>query len=95
MTAAKAKWRKRDGTEMLVADMDDNHLANSIRMMRRNGYIAAETHRFYMTCTGPSGDMAQMAFERECDEVLRKSPHPALDGLEAEAKKRKLDVGGI
>lgn len=29
-------WKKRDGTLMLLTDMDDAHLANTIRMVARN-----------------------------------------------------------
>lgn len=84
-------WKTRDGRVLPIADMGDDHLANTIRMLRRKGFIGRSTLEAYMT-SGPSGDMASMAFEQEQREVFSRPVSEALDHLEAEARKRGLEV---
>ena len=33
---AKETWRTKDGKEILICEMDDNHLINTLRMLKRN-----------------------------------------------------------
>jgi hypothetical protein len=35
---------KEDGTEMLIADMDDKHLKNTIALLKRNGRLRIAKH---------------------------------------------------
>jgi len=55
-----------------VAELGDTHLANIVALLRRRAAKqataqVAETLSFYLTCPGPRGEMAQVAFEQELD----------------------------
>lgn len=83
------KWKTKDGREIEVKDMETSHIKNTLKMLEKNGFIAASTLDFYLGCSGPSGgDGAQMAFERECDYIFSKFPSKKMDEMESELKKR-------
>ena len=85
------KWKQKDGIKIKIKDMSIFHLKNSIAMMKRNGYVSTDTLNFYLTCEGPNGDMAQMAFEQELDHIIDQPVSSTLSALERELKKRKDD----
>jgi hypothetical protein len=63
-------WKAKDGRVIPIAELDDVHLGNVIRMLDRQGHcFDAELRRLraYLVGPLPSGDGAQIAFEQECD----------------------------
>jgi len=83
------KWKMRDGTKIKIKDMSTSHIRNSIAMMKRNGWVSTDTLNFYMSCDGPQGDMAQLAFDQECDRIFEAPCSSTMTALERELKKRK------
>ena len=79
-----AVWTKRDGTKVLVRDMVDAHLMNTIRMLERKGFVPSLP---IMPCC--NGEMAQMAAEAEFDRACEKYA-PIMGKLYAEAEYRGL-----
>lgn len=76
-------WRRRDGDMMRIADMDDGHLCNTVRMLarmagRRRARMAAGNYEEwravevarYLSYPEPNGDGAQMAWERGLMELV-------------------------
>jgi hypothetical protein len=88
-TTAKT-WRTKDGRELKISAMTDQHLLNAQRMCVEHGFIGSGTFHFYLTCTPPTADAALDCFERELDQVIRRRPLEALDWLEDEIKRRGL-----
>lgn len=107
----KQNWTTKDGKKLRISDMESSHIANCINMLKRNNYTKIK-HRilrkrwktllFYLTCTPPTAEMAEMAFEQEFDywnqnwNVLTEyNPDyinrklPELVALEKELEKRK------
>lgn len=89
-----AIWTTRDGREIPVTEMDDRHLGNAIRFVKR----AAENYRYaglsalsYST-TAPDG--AAYAAERAADEAFDEAENCAAWGriLQAEADRRGLKL---
>jgi hypothetical protein len=81
-------WVTEDGREIPITKMTDNHLRNTINLMARKGFISSDTLNFYLGTEGPSGDMAQMAFESELTYVIGCTPSEILGAMEKELKKR-------
>jgi hypothetical protein len=82
-------WKCRDGRKIRVKDMDDAHLANTIRMLQR------QTTAMKMNAPFPvmQGDMAQHYAESEFYSLMRANPGdiwPIYDDLVEEAYKRKM-----
>lgn len=69
---APMQWKSNDGTVWDITDMADEHLENCIRFMeeRAIGYLD-RTIEQYVAGPHPQGDMAQLAFDQEFDELLR------------------------
>ena len=87
-----AKWKTRDGREVDVADMADDHLVNTLRMLRRNGFVSTSTLNFYLFGPSPEGDGAQLAFDRELSELMNRKPLDVMSNMESEAEKRGLKI---
>jgi len=70
----KDEWRTKDGTVIRVKDMDDDHLRNTIRMLQKNALAKRELHTLsYLVGPYPQGEMAQVAFDSEFDQLLDSS----------------------
>lgn len=82
-------WVTKYQETILIKDMTDSHLDNSIQMMKRNGFVSEKTHNFYLSSVGPSGDMASYAFEQEQMRVFSSKISKVLDWLEEEKERRK------
>jgi hypothetical protein len=68
-------WVTKDGRRIAVRDMEDTHLVNTVRLLRRHAPAARLVELFLMV-TGParpSGDGATMAFESGIEELASMS----------------------
>jgi len=86
-------WKTREGVKVEISKMDDNHLKNTVNMLNRKGFISKETLMFYICCPEPTGDMGQMAFEQEFQQVLESPVCPVMGKLEKELEKREKKYG--
>ena len=91
------QWTTKDGRKLRICDMGDGHLISTIAMLQR----AAEAKRiynsvYYATCTGPTGDMASLAFDQECEGIWDSEWEdwvPDIHGnLVADAERRGLEI---
>jgi len=97
-------WVTKDGHKILVVEMDDNHLQNTIRMIEQAGQV-----RSPWSYPAPRGQHAQDAYYQECDawdefwsqmygvareRQVRAFFAPIYAKLVAEAKRRHLRWGG-
>lgn len=78
------QWRMKTGEVINIADMADSHLANTIAMIRRKGFVSNSDLSMYL-CSEPNGEMAQELYFAELSRI---KTHPALDELEAEQARR-------
>lgn len=81
------KWIMKDGTQINVKNMETSHIKNSLAMLKRKGFIAQSTFESYFCCY-PRGDMAQMAFDQEFDEVMKSPVSQFIDIFENELEAR-------
>lgn len=88
----KGVWVTREGKKLKISEMEEGHLRNALRMLKRKGFIGRKTALTYLG-PGPSGEMAQLAFAEEADMMLTRPIHPAIDDLEAELDRRGLIEG--
>lgn len=85
---AQRIWVTEDGTEIKVKDMDTEHIANALAMLKRRGFVGPSTLRFYLTTLGPNGTHAQDEFEREMDQAFDAPVSSFIDFFEEELKNR-------
>lgn len=93
------KWKTKEGKVMDVKEMDDNHLINSIRLVKRSvakyrdAAVSSALDMAGMVSGDMASDMADRAFDRAVDltdqEILKSMGY---FGLLYEARKRKLNV---
>ena len=81
-------WETRSGEKIKIKDMSDSHLQNTINMIKRNGWISTDTLNFYLSCSPPSGDMAEYAFDQEQERIFNKPNSITLSALERELSRR-------
>jgi hypothetical protein len=82
-------WTTKDGRKMFVGEMEDSHLVNTLRMLRRKFVTVDE---FLIACAYASspmtGEMAAMAVEQE---IATMQIMPLIfDDLVTEAERRGL-----
>ena len=82
-----AKWKKRDGTEIDVTDMETSHIKNSLNMLKRKGF-RDPSEIIDMIGNPPNGEMALMAWENELDEIFSTPTSKFIGIFEDELKKR-------
>lgn len=80
----------KDGTKIKIRDMSTNHLRNTLAMLQRKGWVSTDTLNFYMTCSEPNGEMAQVAFEQEQRAIFEAPCSNTMSALERELKKREV-----
>ena len=80
-------WKSRNGP-IAVEDMSDDHIKNALALLKHIGYVSPRTVSFYASTPGPRGEMAQCAFEAECDYVLDAPTTDWIDIFEDELAKR-------
>lgn len=86
-------WTARDGTQVLIKDMTDDHLINAIRWCRRNeDRIEDETADAYSFAGSTRGEMASYYADQYADMAADRMHYffEAKRSLEAEAKRRGL-----
>ena len=63
-------WVDSEGNETPIAKLESSHLVNIAKMLVRKAKLQKQQNdNFYCFCPEPNGDMAQIAFEQECDMV--------------------------
>lgn len=74
------QWKTQAGVVMDIHDMDDQHLANSIKMLERNaqGYKQRALAEGYATWSILQGEQAQWDIESDIDQL---EEMPALEVL--------------
>jgi len=88
-------WKTNDGRHIAVSDMIDNHLVNAYKMMKRKGFIGCRTLEFYLTCTPPTSDAAEMAFEQEQRWIFDSPVSHFVDLFEDEMNKRGIKIPDV
>lgn len=88
---AKDKGKTENGRELTAQEMSTEHIANSLALLKKKGFVAQSTLDFYLTCPLPVGGMAQMAFAEECSHVFACPVSSSIDMFEAELKQRGED----
>ena len=73
-------WKTRDGREIEISKMGDNHLMNTIRMLKKRGFepnpigepppTPPNRMEPFLAYAAPQGEMAQMAWEQAFDEAM-------------------------
>jgi len=93
---SRTHWRTKEGVEVPIREMDDNHLCNTIRYIERSLVYAIErrTVRFLST-PGPDPDsVAAFEFNTEFDQFLETRWFhclpPVHRALKKEARRRGL-----
>lgn len=84
------KWKTKEGKILSIKKMETSHINNCIRILERNGFVSVQTLSFYLYGPKPIGDMAQLAYEQECNEIFELQPTPYLDAFEKELKRRNV-----
>lgn len=82
-------WITKDKRQVRIDEMDDNHLKNTIAMLRRQGCCTLEElDCLFAAPLSEMGDMASYAVEQE---QASARPSKALSYLVEEAEKRGLE----
>ena len=75
-------WITRDGRVLRLEDMEPSHRRNTLRMLERraDSYNILAFRRYFMFPLGggPSGDMANDAFDQAMDEFIEEHPRDWL-----------------
>jgi len=85
-------WTTKDGREIPIKDMSDRHLVNTLNMLNNKGFISHKTMMSYLSGSEPQGEMAQLAYEQECDAIFDAPVCEQMDALEEELEKRGLNL---
>jgi hypothetical protein len=82
------KWKMKDGNSIAIKDMKTDHIKNALNMLYKNGFIGEDTYNFYLYTDGPTGEAAQLCFEQELKQVLRRKPNIFIDLFKQELENR-------
>lgn len=85
-----ATWTTREGDVILISEMTDRHLINTLRMLDRKGFVPAEEMVSYLCGSQPNGEAAMDAWTEGLMELAEKIPSEKMDDLAAEAMQRGL-----
>lgn len=86
------KWKCKDGRQIEISDMTDNHLLNAFNMMERKGFVGDKALSVLCVCTAEMPDGAAMALESE-QSMIADAPYSFYyDKLQEEIKRRGLNA---
>ena len=86
-------WTMKNGEKIRICDMDDNHLANTIWMLRR--YKSAIVSQMYIIAGTLQGEMAQDCIDRDImsmEEEDIEEVHDLGENLLLDAYRRELEI---
>jgi hypothetical protein len=87
-------WKPKDGPVLKIRDMDDQHLRNSLKMLRRSYEVWLMKTFLHSFAGEAGGDMAQDMKSMEEEAWLQDPPTwPLLESLEQEVQRRGLQGG--
>jgi len=93
-------WVTKDGQRLRIREIEDSHLVNILRLLRRNCEKRRKLAETQMFCgPGPRGDAACDAFDAELDQIMDgdwrqfipRSRAIQVQNLEDEAERRGLE----
>lgn len=89
MKKQTAMWTTRNGARLRICDMEDRHLVNTLRMLRRaHGELVSSA---WAAACSLQGEMASYYAEQDIDRLEQvESTHPLFGRLEMEALRRGL-----
>jgi hypothetical protein len=89
-------WVTQSGEQVLVIGMSDGHLVNTLRMLKRVAMMKLNIAiSLYMHAPPLQGEMAQDAFDREFDDLLRKDWKECYDKLALNVFLSEADKRGL
>lgn len=62
---SETTWTCRDGRVLAIVDMTTQHLQNTVRMLRRKGFVTPDEMLLASYIPASMGEFAQMAAENE------------------------------
>lgn len=94
----KTIWETKDGKRIKIKDMEDSHLVNTIKFLRRVAeHEIKSNQKAFLGFGYPQGEMAQDAYDQEerywneiTEDELIGEHFPCFDNMIEEGKKRKL-----
>ena len=81
-------WVSQNGRRTPLSQMATPHIKNALARLRREGYVGLRDVEFYLTCTPPTADMAEMSFMQEFDRVTESPIFIWVDFFEEELRSR-------
>lgn len=87
MNTEVTTWKTRDGREIALREMADSHLQNTVRFLRRRGWVHTCELASMWAYSRDAGEFAALAVEQEADRA-RISKH--ADAVFDELKRRGL-----
>lgn len=87
-----ARWKTKDGTKIRVCDMDDQHLHNAIKFIRRQWAASIREANARLASLDDEGCFAPI-LESQIEEALERGPatlFPIYQNMMLEKRRRKL-----
>ena len=63
------KWTTKDGTKIRICDMEDSHLINTLKFLKRRANAQLEQYTSLTFSGCPNGEMASYYCDQMCDEI--------------------------
>lgn len=92
-------WIKKDGTRILIKDMDNDYLKNTINFIfKRADFYKLLYELYFCSLPKPNGDFAFMAYEQELSSLLNEEAEewiqeqPLYKAMVEEVKNRGIEL---
>ncbi|CAB5514410.1 hypothetical protein LMG26857_03469 [Achromobacter anxifer] len=82
---SETTWTCRDGRVLAIVDMTTQHLQNTVRMLRRKGFVTPDEMLYAAHIPSSMGDYAQLAAEQAIADM---KVIGSLEPMEAELARR-------